>query len=188
VEGFPSKERLVLSLRPGCSREGLRWNRYIIGGVNFHTLKRYQRLSVLRDHAIDAFWSLVPPPVPTVLYRIVTYSTEYHGYPRDGCDLRSRYLSRTGTRHALELYREVAMVGAVVERKLARERIVDIARERQRVFNNPPPVLMGGPVAPAAEGNKHAVNLPDQTLSRLDTTRCFVSEFVDGEGKMREKT
>ena len=89
---------------------------------------------------------------------------------------------------ALELYREVAMVGAVVERELARERIVDIARERQRVFNNPPPVLMGGPVAPAAEGNKHAVNLPDQTLSRLDATRCFVSEFVDGEEKMREKT
>jgi hypothetical protein len=40
---------------------------------------------------------------------------------------------------ALELYREVAMVGATVERELARERIVEIARDRQRVFHNPPP-------------------------------------------------
>ena len=40
---------------------------------------------------------------------------------------------------ALELYREVAVVGAVVERELARERIVEIARDRERVFHNPPP-------------------------------------------------
>ena len=40
---------------------------------------------------------------------------------------------------ALELYREVAVVGAAVERELARERIIEIARDRQRVFNNPPP-------------------------------------------------
>ena len=40
---------------------------------------------------------------------------------------------------ALELYREVAVVGATVERELARERIIEIARDRERMFHNPPP-------------------------------------------------
>lgn len=40
---------------------------------------------------------------------------------------------------ALMLYEEVVMVGAHVDRQLAKERIVEIARDRPRIFPNPPP-------------------------------------------------
>ena len=63
VEGFPPKERLVLSLRPGCNREGPRWRRSILEGVSFHTDRRCPILSVLRDHDVTVFCRLLLPPL-----------------------------------------------------------------------------------------------------------------------------
>lgn len=81
---------------------------------------------------------------------------------------------------ALELYREVAVVGAVVERELARERIVEIARDRPRVFRNPPPRQQHVVIVPLEEPPRTDVEIIENVnrAPRSDSQNVHDSSVV----------